>query len=39
MFIQFVEMGRKTAQSGGHVLYMGLYRENISTWFIWNLNI
>ena len=35
MFVQFVDIGQKAAQSGGHVLYIGLY----STYFIWNLNI
>ena len=27
MFVQFVDMEQKVAQSGGHVLYIGLYRE------------
>ena len=39
MFVQFVDMGQKAAQSRGHLLYIGLYRENINTYFIWNLKI
>ena len=39
MFAQFVDREQKAAQSGGHVLYIGLYRENIGTYFIWNLKI
>ena len=34
MFVQLVDMGQKVAQSRGYVLYIGLYRENINTYFI-----
>ena len=34
MFVQFMDMGQKVAKSRGHVLYIGLCRENINTYFI-----
>ena len=30
MFVQFVDMGQKAAQSRGHVLYIGLYINTYS---------
>ena len=34
MFVQFVDMGQKAAQSGGHVLYIGLYRESYHIFYL-----
>ena len=34
MFVQFMDMGQNVAQSRGHLLYIGLCRENINTYFI-----
>ena len=39
MFVQLGDMGQKAAKSGDHVLYIGLNRETINTYFIWNLKI
>ena len=33
-FVQFMDMGQNVAQSRGHLLYIGLCRENINTYFI-----
>ena len=34
MFVQFMDMGQNVAHSRGHLLYIGLCRENINTYFI-----
>ena len=34
MFVQIIFLGPKIANPGGHMFYIGLYRENVKKFFL-----